>query len=270
MKEDGQGILSPEEEIQLPVMPPILDGQNQSDPNLFRHYVIPDQEGYYHIEDMRFIEHQYKLFFGTEEEQELARNAINSKSKRWPHGVLPYKFNPSVTAANQKKIKNCMAKFNTHFQNCINVRYLLTSIGSFVSYNLYFAFREKTSTDIHFVAITPWYTGCWSPVGKQGGRQELNLQPGYPGCMDCRFVWDIISIIMSLHEVICKFNHSSRTIMHEFMHALGLYHTQSRPDRDDYVEIKWDNIQKEMQYAYYKCKDCSTYDVGYDAKSIMH
>ena len=112
--------------MQLPVMPPILDGQNQSDPylNLERHNIIPDQEGYYHVEDMRFNKHQYKLFFGTEVEQELARNALNSKSKRWPHGVLPYKFNPSVTAANQKKIKNCMAKFNNHFQNCIIVRYV--------------------------------------------------------------------------------------------------------------------------------------------------
>ena len=101
MNEDGQGIPFPEEEMQLPVMPPILDGQNQSDPylNLERHNIIPDQEGYYHVEDMRFNKHQYKLFFGTEVEQELARNALNSKSKRWPHGVLPYKFNPSVTAA---------------------------------------------------------------------------------------------------------------------------------------------------------------------------
>ena len=61
-----------------------------------------------------------------------------------------------------------------------------------------------------------------------------------------------------------------RTIMHEFMHALGLYHMQSRPDRDNYVEIKWDNIQSGKEGNFQKCDSCLTYDVGYDAKSFMH
>lgn len=34
------------------------------------------------------------------------------------------------------------------------------------------------------------------------------------------------------------------TIEHEFLHALGFWHEQSRADRDDYVKIMWDYISE--------------------------
>jgi hypothetical protein len=65
--------------------------------------------------------------------------------------------------------------------------------------------------------------------------------------------------------------------VHEFLHALGVYHEQSRSDRDTFVEIRWDNIQDgpppdgeiDARGNFQKKPDATDY-FDYDYGSLMH
>lgn len=89
-------------------------------------------------------------------------------------------------------------------------------------------------------------SGCSSPVGYRANR--MNRISLAAGC------WRV------------------GTVMHEIGHSIGLYHEQSRPDRDRYVTIIWNNIQKGVSYNFNKQKTSAIDSLGthYDYKSMMH
>jgi len=89
---------------------------------------------------------------------------------------------------------------------------------------------------------------CYSLVGKSlgHGTQYLNLGGG---CMD------------------------TATIEHEFLHALGVHHTQSRHDRDEHVKIIWENIiggKQNNNFNKYKEDEVTHFGIPYDYRSVMH
>ncbi|CAF3721759.1 unnamed protein product [Adineta steineri] len=90
--------------------------------------------------------------------------------------------------------------------------------------------------------------GCWSYMGKafSSGKQDLSLQ--IPGCVH--------------HSV----------SLHEFLHALGFVHEHTRPDRDTYVRVYYENIESSQSYAFDKfpSNQVNTYNQAYDYGSIMH
>ncbi|OGV35999.1 MAG: hypothetical protein A3E88_08080 [Legionellales bacterium RIFCSPHIGHO2_12_FULL_35_11] len=79
-------------------------------------------------------------------------------------------------------------------------------------------------------------------VGKQGGEQ-------------------IVKIAIS-----CK----PFSAAHEIGHAIGLWHEQSRADRDKYVTILWDNIDEDYKFNFNQHIGDGQDLLEYDYDSLMH
>lgn len=95
-----------------------------------------------------------------------------------------------------------------------------------------------------FIVIENKNTGCWSTVGRQGGRQIVNLQ----------------------HQCL----NQKGTVEHELLHALGFYHEQNRSDRDKFVSIVRSNIEADKMINFDKLPKDETFGVGYDYGSVLH
>jgi hypothetical protein len=94
------------------------------------------------------------------------------------------------------------------------------------------------------LVFEPGEEECLSYIGRTGGLQPIRLVR----------------------------NCGTQEILHEIMHALGFIHEQSRPDRDQYVEILWPNIDEHYQSEFAIVPDSlfeSERDSPFDYRSIM-
>ncbi|XP_078397379.1 meprin A subunit beta-like [Cetorhinus maximus] len=133
-----------------------------------------------------------------------------------------------------------------YLEDSLNINAKGVILKAFEQYRLKSCIDFKPWTgEANYISIFKG-SGCWSSVGNQHeGRQELSIGEG------CERIG---------------------TIEHEFLHALGFWHEQSRADRDDYVTIVWDRIEngKEHNFNKYNDKESSDLNIPYDYTSVMH
>ncbi len=119
-----------------------------------------------------------------------------------------------------------------HFEDNTCLRFVTANSGDYIDF---------INTD----------TGCYSTdIGRRGGRQVINLQP-------------------NINNYGCE---HFGIIVHEIGHAIGFWHEQTRPDRDQYVTIHFDNIEDkpDSKYQFMRQNDIHSFGSIYDYGSIMH
>ncbi|XP_077550695.1 high choriolytic enzyme 1-like [Haemaphysalis longicornis] len=106
-------------------------------------------------------------------------------------------------------------------------------------------FEERNGQE-NFVNIGYRQGRCASNVGMQVGEQTLALDPS-----------------------LCP---NEGPLMHEFLHVLGFFHEHSRPDRDQYVTVHWDNVDPATTRSFELKSETEADPLGqeYDYESVMH
>jgi hypothetical protein len=142
--------------------------------------------------------------------------AIDGDSYRWKNGIIPY----TIESGHPKRDLILQAIQHIHEQTSIRL-------------------IPRSGHDDYVTFVTG--DGCWSRVGRCGGKQRINIGS-------------------------CGFG----SIVHEILHTAGLWHEQSRSDRDEHIQILWDNVKEDKKHNFKKHVSDGI-DIGsYNCNSIMH
>eukprot|EP00095_Tigriopus_kingsejongensis_P008826 maker-scaffold280_size224562-snap-gene-0.14 protein:Tk08826 transcript:maker-scaffold280_size224562-snap-gene-0.14-mRNA-1 annotation:"cbn-nas-6 protein" len=151
----------------------------------------------------------------------------------WPNGAIPYTIQGNFSPSDLDAI----AASIEHIEANSCVRFFPTQKpDSLPRMDIFDSYEEFG------VCYTAWQTD-----GGSGTYAEVNLSPNSACTVP-------------------------RTIIHEMMHGMAMYHTHKRADRDDFVNVLWNNVLPSKVDEFSTCSGCccDTWDEPYDCGSIMH
>lgn len=128
--------------------------------------------------------------------------AISDVSKRWEDLVIPYRFHPNYSSVSETR--QAISRMESKL-TCIN----FVELSSNGTASSYIEFRDTSD---------PAIRGS-SALGRQGGQQIIRINPNNT---------------VSSERI--------GVVVHEMGHALGLFHEQQHPNRDNYIIVNFGNI----------------------------
>jgi len=186
------------------------------------------------------------------------QSAINNGSRwagnLWSRGVVSWCFSPSIS----RRAKRSWHQAVEHVSRQVPCM-TFTDVGSY---------SETSCSTAPSIIVTSSGSGCYSYVGNVFDRTSM---PGMVATMQHNLFDRTLLLLKKKSQDLnlgrgCEF---LGIAAHELGHALGMTHEQSRPDREKYVQIHWQNMEHGVEHNFVIEQKAFT-GTTYDAYSLMH
>ena len=153
----------------------------------------------------------------AEQSGDLAPQAVITRGRLWPNNTVYYTINGNVPQSSRAGFLRAVDFYNKN----TNIRLV-----------------QRTNQRDYIEVVDAG--GCWSAIGRSGGRQRMSLSSGCSGAAQ-----------------------------HEIGHAIGFFHEQSAPKRDQYIRIDCQTVPCDS-VNWRIARNAEEFQDKYDYFSIMH